>query len=568
MVRWRRDQPDARHRVAQVTDVLRDFVARQLATLAGFGALRHLDLNLVGRHQIFGRYAEPPRSDLLDLGPQGVTFLQLVVRRRLNAALAQQVAQAGARLDALALQLTPVACRILAAFSGVRLPADAVHGDRQGGMGLGADRAERHRTGGEPLDDLGSRLHLIEWNRLFGIHLQLKEAAQGHVAARLVIDEAGVFAVRLEAARARGVLELGDGVRRPHMLFALGAPGVLAAHVKVAGELGIISESRAVEAQCLFGHLKDADAAHLGRGAAEVLVHQLLAQPDGLENLRTAVGHVGADAHLRHDLRQALADALDVVADGLFGLFWKQLLQRLQGEVRMNGLGAVARQHRKVVDLAGRTGFHHQAGRGAQTLANEVLMNRRQGKRRRNSDVIAVHPPVGENQDIVVAADRVDGLRAQRSETGFDALTAPGRRIADVQLIGPEFATRLLTDRAQPRHICKIENRLRDLQPHGRIDRVDIEEVRLGPDKGHQRHHNLFANRVDGRVGDLRKQLAEIVVEKLVLAREHRQGRVVAHRANALLTRSGQGIQQELEIFLGVPKGLLAVKQRRIEGRG
>ena len=49
VVRRRRDQADARHRVAQPADVLADLAAGQLAALARLGALRHLDLQLVGR---------------------------------------------------------------------------------------------------------------------------------------------------------------------------------------------------------------------------------------------------------------------------------------------------------------------------------------------------------------------------------------------------------------------------------------------------------------------------------------------------------------------------------------
>ena len=47
MRRWR-DESDARHRIAQPRDVFGNLVAGKLAAFAGLGALRHLDLNLVG----------------------------------------------------------------------------------------------------------------------------------------------------------------------------------------------------------------------------------------------------------------------------------------------------------------------------------------------------------------------------------------------------------------------------------------------------------------------------------------------------------------------------------------
>ena len=66
VMRGRRDQADARHRVPQIADVFGHFVTRQLAAFAGLGTLRHLDLNLVGAREIFGSDAEAARRDLLD----------------------------------------------------------------------------------------------------------------------------------------------------------------------------------------------------------------------------------------------------------------------------------------------------------------------------------------------------------------------------------------------------------------------------------------------------------------------------------------------------------------------
>ena len=55
VVRRRRDQADARRRVAQPGDVVVDLVAGQLAALAGLRALRHLDLQLVGVDEVVRR---------------------------------------------------------------------------------------------------------------------------------------------------------------------------------------------------------------------------------------------------------------------------------------------------------------------------------------------------------------------------------------------------------------------------------------------------------------------------------------------------------------------------------
>ncbi len=66
VMRRRRDQADARRGVAHAGDVLVHLVAGQLAALAGLGALRHLDLDVVGVDQVLGGDAEPAGRDLLD----------------------------------------------------------------------------------------------------------------------------------------------------------------------------------------------------------------------------------------------------------------------------------------------------------------------------------------------------------------------------------------------------------------------------------------------------------------------------------------------------------------------
>ena len=79
VVRRGRNQAHTRHRMAQATDVVGHLAARQLTTLAGLGALGHLDLDLVCAAQILSGHTEAARGDLLDLGAHGVTCVQGVI---------------------------------------------------------------------------------------------------------------------------------------------------------------------------------------------------------------------------------------------------------------------------------------------------------------------------------------------------------------------------------------------------------------------------------------------------------------------------------------------------------
>ena len=85
------------------------------------------------------------------------------------------------------------------------------------------------------------------------------------------------------------------------------------------GQHRVVAECRVVHAQGFLGDFENADAAHLRCGAAEVLANEVFLKAYGLEKLRAAIAHVGADTHLRHDLRKTLADGFDVVVDGFIG---------------------------------------------------------------------------------------------------------------------------------------------------------------------------------------------------------------------------------------------------------
>ena len=58
VMRWRRDERDARNGVTRLGNDLVDLEARQLSALARLSTLCHLDLYLLGIHQVFGSDAK------------------------------------------------------------------------------------------------------------------------------------------------------------------------------------------------------------------------------------------------------------------------------------------------------------------------------------------------------------------------------------------------------------------------------------------------------------------------------------------------------------------------------
>src|SRR6266511_5212285 len=62
VMRYRRNEPDARHREAQLRDVFGHLVPGALAAFAGLRTLRHRDLQLVGVDQVLRGHAETGRG--------------------------------------------------------------------------------------------------------------------------------------------------------------------------------------------------------------------------------------------------------------------------------------------------------------------------------------------------------------------------------------------------------------------------------------------------------------------------------------------------------------------------
>ncbi len=157
-MRRRRNEPHTRRRQTHLGDPGIHLRTRQLSALTRFCALRHLDLNFTRLNQIFTRHTKAARCDLLDRA-----ILRVAVRFR------------------------RVTRRILAAFSGVALPADTVHGHGQRFMRLFADGTVRHGTRLKTFDDLGRGFHFFKRNG-FERRFKIKQTSQRTIILCLMVN--------------------------------------------------------------------------------------------------------------------------------------------------------------------------------------------------------------------------------------------------------------------------------------------------------------------------------------------------------------------------------------------
>ena len=548
MMRRRRDQPHAGDRVPHARDVDVDLVPRQLTALAGLGALRDLDLHHVRVDQVLGRHSKAARGHLLD-------------RRALRIAVRQR----------------PEALGLLAALAGVRTPADAVHRNRQRGVRLGRDRAERHGAGRKAPDDLLGLLDLLKRNGLT-LRREFQQPAQRHQPALLGVDQLGILFIRGEALAADRMLQLGDRGRRPHVRLGVLPIGVLAAVAQTVRRL--LSVRLGMQPRGVARDLLEADALDLRDRPGKIRVDQVRAQPDRLEQLRAAERLDGGHPHLRHHLEQALAHRRAVVGDALR---WRRrgvepqldLTQRPIRQIRTDGLGAEADQDREVMDLAGLGGVDHQAHPRPQARVDQTVMDGGQRQQGRDRQPLRRGRTIRQHQDHAPLAVRQPRRLVPH---GVQRRTHAGRtlgcRIGQVDGRRRDAAVRALLDFHDPRQLLLVDHRRVQAQQMLLGLGVGLQQIRPRAQIGVGAHHQLFADRVDGRIGYLREFLAEVIGQLAHLGRQHRLGRVVPHRAHWLLAVGDHRLEYELEVLLGVPAGQLPAQQplrirrRRQLGRG
>ena len=369
---------------------------RQLPAFAGFCALRHFDLQVVGLGEILASHAEAPRCDLLD---------------RAAAIVAVGVAH--------------ISARVFASFAGVGFAPDAVHGDGESLMGFSRDGAVRHRPGGKPLHDLRNRLNLFQRHRLAAFHAESEKPAQGGKPACLFIYRSGVFLEDIVAARAGGVLQTEDRLRIEEVILPFSAPLIFApfAQLSVRSLGAVLGKGDLMAARHFFGKVLVADASQTAVGAGKALFNELRPQPDGFKNLRSHIRANGGDAHLGHDLQHALVASLHIVVLGFFkshrksrfrtvavlpeavAAFFQHLSYGVKGDIWIHRCRPVAQQQANVMDFSGIARFSHQPHFRASFVGDQMVMHRAHSQQRRNGSERASGPPVGKHDHIRPCCD-------------------------------------------------------------------------------------------------------------------------------------------------------------------
>ena len=538
VVGWRRDERDAGNAMARTGNHFVHLEARQLSALAGLGALSHLDLYLFGVYQVFGGHAETSRCHLLGLAGE------------------RDAVDGG--VEALV---------VFASLTGVAAGSQFVHGQADGLVGLFGKGTEAHGTHHKVLHDAFHGFHLRDVD---GVALEVEEVADedGRV---FLVGQSGKLFVFLVVAGAGGQLQGGDGLGVPGVADAVFTPVELSEvgqeRSGVAAGLTTVFGCLFLEGQGIAGNGFQSDAADGADAGAEIGFQQTLGKSDALENLGTAVAADGGDAHLGHDLQQCFLHGLDVVGLGSLVVFLHlaaadQVVEHGKRHVGTEGAGTVAQQQGGMHGLADFAAFHDECRLHALAHGDEIVVDGAHGQQR--GDIAACYLSrrqvalVGKDDVVVTVIDSFLGILAELVEGHAEVFA--GLRI-------PRF-TSLRMSLEDHRQLDGVETLVPDV-----TENVELGVVQDGMGQSHhlavglvgvqdasahasdifgERHHEVLADGVDGRVGDLGELLTEIVEEHLWLVGEHGERRVVAHGCRGFLSVDAHRHDGVVDVFATV----------------
>ena len=143
-----------------------------------------------------------------------------------------------------------------------------------------------------------------------------------------------------------------DRVGRPEMVLAPLTIHVLTArsernHLAIDGFKGTL-----MYGDGFSGDIKEIEPFHRTGRIGEVLIDEALFEAHSLEDLCADVGHVGRNAHARHDLIETLHDGVQIVVDILCALFLVlgERLHHREREIGMHRFSAIAAEYGKVMN--------------------------------------------------------------------------------------------------------------------------------------------------------------------------------------------------------------------------
>ena len=162
--------------------------------------------------------------------------------------------------------------------------------------------------------------------------------------------------------------------------------------------------------------------------------------------------------------------------------------------------------------LAWLASLKHEANGGAQTFANEVMMHSRCCQQSRYRNTVRTDLAVRQDDDVIAARHRRFGAVTKARQRTRHAVCPFAGWIGHIQSLRIK-AIFSMADTADFFQILIGQNRLAHFQTLAAGIAFKVKYVRTGADERDKAHHQFFSDRINRRVGDLRKVLLEIGIK-------------------------------------------------------
>ena len=216
-----------------------------------------------------------------------------------------------------------------------------------------------------------------------------------------------------------------------------------------------------------------------------------------------------------------------------------------------------------MVHLAGVAGLDDDAHPHPRLLADQVMVHRGEHEQRRDGGEILVGVAVGQHEELGAGGDRLVGLLAHLVDALLHGVLAGVEAVEPLDGVGEPLAV-LGADPDDLREFVVVDHR----EVEHDLTRVlggGVEEVALGSQSETHRGDDLFADRVERRVGDLGERLGEVVEDEPRTLGQHGDRGVRTHRAEGLGAVQSHRADEDAHLLLGVAEGALAARDG---GRG
>src|SRR6185437_2227344 len=188
-----------------------------------------------------------------------------------------------------------------------------------------------------------------------------------------------------------------------------------------------------------------------------------------------------------------------------------EVLYGFDGEIRVDGAGAITNEQGEMHHFARLAALDNQRDLGACLLPHQAVVHRGHGEEAWNGRGSGVDVAIGEDQQRIARSDGVRGAVAQVVERMLEA----GFTVSSAEMRGQGGRKQIAGgNAAQLFEIPVGENGVRKLERMAVLGRF-LEDVALRADVADERHHQLFTNGIDGRIGDLREELLEVIEKRL-----------------------------------------------------